>query len=191
MNGPLLSPFAELTGVRVLTRMHRPSAPKVTLDGETFPLFSDYLLELEALDAEVLARGDHGEILFTRRALDKGAVYALFAPIEKTMATVPGAVDSEDALPYWRFYRAMNLRNPDRAAEIDLPTVGLTEHIADDGARILVAVNYEPFPQTARLTLKDGWRAEICASPDNTVSLAGHALTLGRNSGAVISVKKA
>lgn len=191
MNGPLLSPFAELTGVRVLTRMHRPSAPKVTLDGETFPLFSDYLLELEALDAEVLARGDHGEILFTRRALDKGTVYALFAPIEKTMATVPGAVDSEDALPCWRFYRAMNLRNPRRVAEIDLPTVGLTEHVADDGARILVAVNYEPFPQTARLTLKDGWRAEICASPDNTASLAGHALTLGRNSGAVISVKKA
>ena len=191
MNGPLLSPFAELTGVRVLTRMHKASAPTAAMDGETFPLFSDYRLELESLGAEVLARGEHGEILFTRRTLDQGTVYALFAPIEKTMATVPGAVDSEDALPYWRFYRAMNLRNPGRAAEIDLPTVGLTEHVMDDSTRILVAVNYEPFAQTARLSLRDGWRAEICASPDGTASLAGSALTLGRNSGAVIALKKA
>ncbi len=186
MDAAILSPFAELTGVRVLTRAHQPCTLPVTLDRIQFRLDVQHRLQLESVGAEILLRTDEGEILFARNALGQGQVYTLFAPIEKLMATRPGAVDGPDALPCHLFYRALPLRSAAHAATIDLPHAGLTEHIIDEHARCLVIVNYEPSPQSVHLTLADGWRISACLSENDNIQPDGSSLPLPANDGAVI-----
>lgn len=190
LEGPQMSPFAEMTGLRVLYRGHQAHSEKVALDGAEICVDSGYSLVCESVGAEVLARTEKGQIAFAKYALGEGEVYTLLYPIEVTAATVPGVVDSENARPLYKFYEAMNLRSEEKCAKIDLPTVGLTEHVESDGRRYLVAVNGEPFAQRTKLVLKEGWHVTGCESPDGSARMEGDQLELGRNGGAILTIER-
>jgi len=186
----LLSPFDKLTGMRVLTRCTAISADRVEFDGDTFTLDAPRRICMESVGAEVLAKNEKGDPVFSCFALGKGRVYCLNYPIEYQAAARPAVTDGENAQPIERFYKAMGLRSGNRAADISLSTMGLTEHIVSENERILVVINYEPFAQTAQLTLADGWRAASVESIENAASLSGDRLSIPHNTGAVIRITR-
>lgn len=190
MDGALLSPFAEFSGVRVLTRSHQPMRATATVQGVAIAVESDFSLHLQPIGAEVLARTEQEEIILTRNRFEKGCVCSLFVPIEKQAAQRPCLTDGPDARDNYRFYQAMNLRSCRHAASMDVPTVGLTEHPFDERHRALIAVNYEPYEQEAVLSLANGWHITSCFSPDNGVQAVGNTLRFARNTGAVLLIER-
>jgi len=110
-------------------------------------------------------------------------------PIEIITATVPGVVDSDAARPLYRFYKAMNFRSEEKCASVDLPTVGLTEHVESRKKRYLTVINFEPFVQKAFVSLKDGWHVTGCVSPDGAAQVEGKTIEIAHNSGAVLTIE--
>lgn len=190
LDGAMVSPFAELTGLRVLTRAHAPSTRTLEIGGEKLSLQSDFTIRTESVGAQILMHADDGNPVLSKFQMGKGCVYTLLSPIEKTMAVLPGMTDSETAQPLYRFYQVMNLRSGEKCAAVDLPTVGLTEHVVDDDTRLIIAINYEPFPQSVSLTLKNGWHATDCISEDDSAKLQNGRLSLSHNSGAVLTLSR-
>ncbi len=183
----LISPFEQVTGLRVLTHSRALSTDTVSYAGHAFPLSSKYRLITESVGAEVLARSDKGDPAFTVHQLGKGKVYCLLYPVETVSGAEPGVTDGENAHPLEAFYRP--LRSDAYCADTDCPTVGLTEHWSDDHRRILVLFNYEPYPQKSQLILKPGWRADKVTAMDGC-ALSDCELSFAKNSGMVIEVVK-
>lgn len=186
----LLSPFDKLTGMRVITRCHALSADMVEFGGDTFTLDSPIRICTESVGADVLAKNDKGDGVFSRFSLGKGTVYCLNYPIEYQMGVRPAVTDGENAQPLEKLYRAMGLRSDGRVADISLPTIGLTEHVISESERMLVVINYEPYAQTGRITLGDGWRITGIDSIENAASLDGSDITIAKNTGATVHITR-
>lgn len=190
MDGPLMSPFTSMTGLRVLYRDHRPRTDTVTINGTEVPLECERSMTCETTDAEVIARTADGRIAFARCRRGAGEVYTLLYPIEKLAATVPGVVDGEGARNMQLFYRALGLRSPEKCACVDSPTVGITEHIIDDSRRVLILVNYEPDDACVTLELKDGFRIKALEYVDGVSRDPGEKIFIPHNSGLAVMLER-
>ena len=190
MDGPQLSPFSAFSGVRVLSRRRSCAAEMAELDGKTVPLSRKYILEIENLRADILARTVDGEIAFSRCAFGQGEVYILPFPIEKTMSTQPGIVDAVDTYPLYTFYRMLRITSEVRAAQCDHPTIGLTEHVFSEDEHALVMINYEPYAQRIPLRLHDAWRITNGFAEDATAYQKSAEVELPANNGIVFLLEK-
>lgn len=193
LDDALLSPFTELTGMRVLTRQRAVAPAAVSFDGAAFELVAPFLLTMESAGARVLARDADGRPVFSACELGAGRVFLLNYPIERLAATAPGIVDSPAAQPLYKFYRALGIRSRARCADCNLPTVGLTEHPLAAGGRVLIAVNYEPCEQRPFIALEAGRDLRSVASIADRAAAerreGGALLTLPGNSAAVLRVE--
>lgn len=156
LNDALLSPFAELTGLQVCTRARRSKADLVTLGDTRFSLTSPVKHTFRSVGARVLATAEDGNPAMTEFSLGKGRVIFCAYPIELLAATVPGVISGAEAVAYYRFYQAMDLRNKEKIATVTLPELGLTEHILDEHHRLLLLLNHTPRPVSDTVTLKTG-----------------------------------
>lgn len=156
LNDALLSPFAELTGVKVKTRGRRQSADVVTLNGTTFSLRSPIKHIFQTVGARVLAQAQDGNPALTEFRLGQGRVIFCAYPIELDAATLPGVVSGENAVPYYRFYEAMGLGSSRKLATVESPELGLTEHILDENHRLVLVLNHTPRQITDVVKLKHG-----------------------------------
>ena len=158
LNGALLSPFSEFSGLRVLTRAHHPQRTTICFNETEIEVSRNYRLQTESIGAEVLARTCDGEIAFVRNKYGAGTVYTLLFPIEKSMATEPGVVDRPDIFGAFRFYQAMNLSSAERILRVENPMLGVTEHICSKEKHIAIIVNYTSSRQQIPLLAETGWR---------------------------------
>jgi hypothetical protein len=184
----LLSPFDKVTGMRVDTRCRALDADKLTIGDAEFTIKAPYRIRSTGVGAVELAYNDKGDPVFSEYTLGKGKVYCLYYPIEYIAATEPGVTDGECNQPFEKIYRAMQLRSCMRCAEIDVPTVGLTEHIVSENERILVAVNYEPDDGECMLSLAEGWKIADISSIDDKACIECNKLRIPKNTGAVIRI---
>jgi hypothetical protein len=159
----MLSPLTEPFGFEVLTRSRRNRAAWVNLDGlpgqPAFELQGPFRLQLQPTQAQVLGREADGNPVFTRTRYGKGTIYFLSLPLEKMLATTPGAFDDLQAAPYWQIYQ--HLAQPalgGRVAAKDHPQVGISEHPLDEQRRAVVLINYSPEPLQVGLVLAAGWQ---------------------------------
>jgi len=156
MDGALMSPFEEITGVRVLTRARRTGPGAMNFNGLRLPFSSTYQLAAKAVTAEVLAAEDGGNPIFTRAPYGKGYVYFLGFPLESMLAWTAGAFEGGGAQPYYMIYQALS-HAAAKAIRVDAANVGLTEHIVSTREKIAVLINYSPDTADTPLTLSEGW----------------------------------
>ncbi len=155
INNALLSPFETLTGLRVATRSRRVKEDIVNVDGTDFRFWTDFKLKFENAGAEVLLRSNDGNPALTRFRLGDGEVYFCAFPIETEASCRTGVVSGEYAVPYWKFYEKLNLRNPEKTAKSSSPYLGVTEHPNGD-SRLILIENYTPEERNAKITLTSG-----------------------------------
>ena len=187
----LLSPFEEYTGVRSEYLVSVPRADAVVMDGERVTLSGPTTMKLEMAGAEVLLSTENGEPALVKHKLGKGTVYYLNYPIEKTAGASSGI--SETAT--YKIYEKLDVRNPLRiAAKTDSHT-GLTEHLIDDGRRLLVLINYEAKEKELTVSLADGYKVDTFLPLEDSALLSEKngvlTVRMARNSAASIIVKKA
>lgn len=169
IDSALLSPFDGITGLEVQTR-RVPSGPDmVLLNGEhsRISMMPGFKLRIRNRNAKVLAEDQFGDPVFAVNAYGKGEIYTLAYPIEKNAAVTPGILSGPDADPLYRFYAAMDLRSPEKAVQGGDPFVCMTEHIRDDGSRLLVLINCTPETRRASYRMGGTWHYKDFVGPDN------------------------
>ena len=97
--------------------------------------------------------------MFLRHCLGAGEIYLLLVPMERVLASTPGAFHGREALPCHRIYRRM--AEPllsGRIVRSDEPVLSLTEHMLSGDRAVVVAVNNQPEALETRLKIASGWR---------------------------------
>ena len=190
INNALLSPFETLTGLRVVTRSRRVKEDIVNVDGTDFRFWTDFKLKFENAGAEVLLRSNDGNPALTRFRLGDGEVYFCAFPIETEASCRTGVVSGEYAVPYWKFYEKLNLRNPEKTAKSSSPYVCVTEHPNGD-SRLILIENYTPEERSAKITLtSEKFERFINVSGGSCKECdGGFEVTLPGNSGIVAVVR--
>lgn len=196
MDGGMMSEFCATTGFELVTKSRSIRRHTTEFDGVKIGLETNYDMFMNAKTAKVLAVNEEGNPVFGVNDYGKGKVYFVSCCLESYAVATPGFTDGENAEDYYRIYKAMHLRNPQKIATADIHTVGLTEHIIDESSRYLLLINYEPYAQTVKITLDDtAYAAEWIKSVYNNVKMKSvgtgvFEIELPANTGAAIKVCK-
>jgi len=192
INDTLLSPFEEITGIRVKTRAVRQQNDLVTLDGKTFSLSSPNKYVFENIAANVLAETTDGNPALTEYPYGKGRICFCAYPIELHAACDTGVVSGENAMDYYRFYEKLGLRSAAKVASRTCPYLGLTEHIVSQEERLLLLLNHTPREITDTVSLKGYCLSQVqCLTEGKAEETAsGFQVTLPGNTGMVVSLRK-
>ena len=175
-------------------------AVKFELDGKEMSVNPPYRHVLESVGAEVLIKDQYGNPFFTVNTYGKGKVYLINAPIETIASMSPGAIVDGKQIPYilrhdlYKLYKLLGIKNKDKIASNENPSIGVTEHIVADDERIINVLNHCPYEQTAQITLEGGFKYDsiISASLESTATAmdGGVTITLPANTGAAVVVKR-
>ena len=128
---------------------------------------------LIARECEVLGKTSAGEPAFTRFSYGKGTVLVCHAPIDRQTIARTDALTGQRLQPYYLvFSEAMKIAGVRRVAEKgDCPWVGITEHPAQDGSTIVMAINFEPRAMACPVRLNGRlartWRGDVKADVIN------------------------
>lgn len=179
----------EVFGVRIDSRYERPHKSEMILDGGLpLPFDSEFVYEIEATSARVLARDKKGDPVLFENNYGKGKTYLCTLPLEKHASERPGVFFEEDAPRYDTVYRtvAEGIRSH-KISRLDARRICRTEHPVNENERYIFVINYARHEQHAVLHIDEGWQVEaICGSGyrDGTVTLRG-------NDGILLKAKRA
>jgi len=132
----MISSFKDITGLEVQTKEQRSSSVQMRGgDGFnlTIPISGVYIplkYELKPLDAEVLAREDDGNPLFTCHAYGKGKVFFLGTAMEAGLANSAGVFEDKNN-PFSSIYRTFGAAVIGRRLvrkDAELTHLSLSEH---------------------------------------------------------------
>lgn len=153
-NDALLSDMMKMTGLRTIGR-HSSRVPSVfRLSDDEFTIESSTCFLLESGSAEIIASDDGGPV-FSVAKFGKGKVYFLARPLELFLAEQNEAF-LENSSPYWKIYaRLLEDLKPQRHVTKTSPSLGITEHLGNDGTLTVVLVNYQPSTLCATLRFSD------------------------------------
>lgn len=190
LGGCFLSPFAEAVGAVIAGRRDRRAAEHAHLaDGTLLPVTLGIERFLDPLPGtEVLARGDTGVVLATRRRLGRGRIDCWAFPLEAQLTATRGGCD--DGAPPWHAVYALwcdPLATGRAVAREASPWLALTEHDLDERTRLVVAVNHGRHAVEARLRLAPGWR---CTEALRGPALTGGVLRVPAHDAAVIRLER-
>lgn len=193
MGNGMITPFREYFGL--VPQIHyNPTKPdKVALDGAEFCFMEKFKVDYaEPSDGsvKVIARDDEGRPVMSEYKNGDGTVYFLAYPIENIAGNVPGVVSGKSARPYFKFYETMTkLVNPEKVVRKSSPYVAVTEHIADEKTRIVVAVNCVPRETEVELSFGNYSLSEIIKNQGADISADGKRITMKPNSAVVLEIK--
>ena len=165
INSGLLDGVEALTGLMPETRQRGRAPGDITLTGipglDAIPNHGAFKVVFRPTRATVYGTEPDGNPALTVAPYGKGRVIFLAVPMELTLAQTPGVFHQDAMPPCWRLYQWMAEQIPQRrAAWKTLASVGLTEHLLDDGRRVEVAINYSPGHLREQLTLAAGWKLD-------------------------------
>jgi hypothetical protein len=195
-NEGMVNPFGEVFGLEVEGRGHRaqPALIHLATTSSAQPLVvpAPVRLRLNPINAEVLAREDDGNPVFTRARYGQGWAYFLGVPLELALTNLPGAFDDPAGQPYWQIYALIDRATTNRVVRKLHPLVGVTEHEHGQGRRTVVLINYSPKQVVCGLEIASGWQpANAIRGETPTQGQDGTTCTIPANDAIVFEVSKA
>lgn len=159
-----LSPFLEPVGIEVVTSENRSNKVSfVSGDGaiKPFSMNSGRKLNIVTKGAQVLARENDGNPIFTVNTYGKGKIYFLGFPMEMNLTREPGSF-TENPAECWKIYQTIAKEGieKNRVVTKNDPFVGITEHDLTTDKKVVVLVNYSPVDREVSLIIKKGWTIE-------------------------------
>ncbi|MBR4296056.1 MAG: beta-mannanase, partial [Clostridia bacterium] len=140
----IIDGFENLTGNCVDINTQSGNSYNVDLpSGGSVKLQATSDILLHSTTSKVICCDENGTPAFTVNSYGKGKVYYCNYPIEKIAGTKPGVISGKDAMPLYRFYEAMNIRNDAKCATSDNQYLGITEHPLSCDKQLLVLINYD------------------------------------------------
>ncbi len=151
-NGVLRN-FSTQFGVHINTRQNHIGKKKITFnDGVSLNLGAPYEYNLTVTDGEAVAVDESGNPAFVSAEYGKGRVFWLPMPLESWLYDIPGVYHTDGCEEYSRIYKEFaKFVNFEKVAYLQSQTISMTEHIMEDGKRLLVLINCCPKVQTAEI----------------------------------------
>ena len=165
-----------MTGLEVDYGANAPIDRTFALDGTPVTCHDDFTMKVMARECEVLARNeDDGEPVLTHFKYGKGHVVVVNSPVDREAISRNDCFTGENIAPFYRLFRtaAQIAGIKTKVVKGDCPYVCFTEHPAEDGRTIVMAINFEPraieCPVSITGRLGTVWRGTVT---DTAVSLA-------------------
>ena len=176
-SGGALEPFEDVFGVKVLRRYTDNNTLDVTLNGENFTAAPGIRLELQAVNAEIIACDSRNMPFMTCNKCGKGKAIFMAASPEAFMAKTPG-VFADGAEKWYKFYKfAAQAAAVERSVYSPDPQITLTEHVYSEKKIIIIAVNNTPEVRKFEPQIAAGYNVEY---------LYGTAGSIPANSGVIL-----
>lgn len=122
--------------------------------------------QLESVGAEVLARNEEGNIVFSKHNYGKGVVYFLNMPLETNLVNKACVFDDTD---YYKFYKMVSEDIVREKVLVSNNTqLYATIHPYNDGY-LAVAMNYSNVLQKCDWVLKEGYEIEVIHGSTNEI----------------------
>lgn len=125
-----------------------------------------------------------------KNSFGHGDVFLLTAPVEGSLASVPGAFDEPTARPHWRLYREIFASAlSGRALRKFNPWFGVTEHRVDDGGLIAVVINHATQEAADTIAVAPGYSLSALIGRADFVSDNHYNLRIPGNGYAVLQLR--
>ena len=134
----------------------------VDFDGDVLPVRygKEYLMRADT--AEVLARDDDGNVVFSRNKYGKGYIYYLAFPMERMLAESEDYLRDSEKYPYYKIYaKCAEETITNKFAKSPIADVGVTTHWLNDKECVVVAINYSGKDVDPRLDIKEHSKCEL------------------------------
>ena len=131
---------------------------------------------VESIGAEVLARNEEGNIVFSKFAYGKGYVYFLNMPLEINMDKTYGSYADTDAYKIYEIVAKGIIE--EKPIISNNPNVGITLHKKDKNSYVVVAVNYSENDIENPFVLQNGYKFESSFTENKIKSCDGLIFTV-------------
>ncbi len=169
-DGGVLTEFERITGLRSNGYRHSLGAHTASFSFGEITYRSRKEMLLESIGAEVLARNEEGNVVFSRNSLGKGSVYCLNFGLEANAWAMPEGMNPEVTQPWYKIYELFGRVLRKRyLVQTDCPFIGITQSKLEDGAYIVTAINYSDVPRKLHAAIKDGYSPEVLYGDPDTI----------------------
>lgn len=177
-------------GVKIKTRSRINGTKTVDFgDGDKFGVGAIAEYKLIPDGAEVLAKDENGDPIYVSASYGKGKVFWLPCQLEAWLFDKSGAYHKETSAHYSRVYKEFaKYVISDKCAEIESKFIGMTEHILDNGKRLLVCINYSPDKQSGKIALSKGYNKLSIYHGNGT--LCENEITIAANQPLILEASK-
>lgn len=184
-NDAFMTHFRELTGLEVLTRSQRHDCCRFRCANHVYEIETGVRWRLKAHGAEVLAKEEDGNPVFSVSGFGRGRVYFLALPLETLLAQRAEVFLPEKCQPWVSLYSIVASEVlSTRALRKGSPWVGMTEHPVGEHTRIAVLINLHSECVDTELTIDPKFGTiDVLLGPkpiDNRLTLDSNAVTILR-----------
>ena len=135
---------------------------QVDFGGYTLPIRYEKEFIMSATTAEVLAKDDDGNVVFSRNKLGEGYIYYLAFPMERMIFHSEVIMRDVEKYPFYKIYaKCAEKVIADKFAKSPIPDVGVTTHWFNDRECVVVALNYSGNPVDPKLDIKPHAKCEV------------------------------
>ncbi len=153
----ILSGFNDITGVTVNDSETKPVCGSFNLNGNCVNYARQRNYIISADGAEIIAKDDEGNPIFTKYKYGKGIVYYLNFPLEKNLIDVCDGFEKTQHEVYNEIFREAKDKYP---IICNNKFIGLTRHIANDTEWIAM-INYSPVVQITDAEIKKDYEYKL------------------------------
>ena len=134
----------------------------VNFDGVRLPIRYEKEFLMRAEGAEVLAKDDNGNVVFSRNKLGEGYIYYLAFPMERMLSREESILRDAEKYPYYKIYEkcAEHILS-EKFAKSAVADVGVTTHWFNDRECVVVAMNYSGKDVDPMLEIKAHTKCEV------------------------------
>lgn len=134
----------------------------VDFDGDVLPIRYEKEYIMRANTAEVLAKDDNGNVVFSRNKYGKGYIYYLAFPMERMLAESEDYLRDAEKYPYYKIYaKCAEDTIANKFAKSPVPDVGVTAHWLNDKECIVIVINYSGKDVDPKLDIKAHSKCDI------------------------------
>lgn len=120
----------------------------------------EYLMR--QLTAEVLAKDDNGNVVFSRNKVGEGYFYYLGFPMERMIFNSETYMSDAEKYPFYKIYaKCAEKVIADKFAKSPVPDVGVTVHKFSEKEYVVIAINYSGKDVDPKLDIKPYTKCEV------------------------------
>lgn len=166
-----MTDFEPTFGLTSFGRGANPKQRAVDFFGDALDIRQEREFLLQPTTAEVLARDEKGNVIFSRNKYGEGYFYLLNFPMERFLRDSSGILNAGKEKPYYRIYQKV-------AEEIlankifvsNEPDIGVTLHPINDKEYYAVAINYMNETRKCDFKVAEGFEVEVLYGSADEIS---------------------
>ena len=134
----------------------------VDFDGVKLPICYEKEFVMYADTAEVLAKDENGNVVFSRNKYGDGYIYYLGFPMERFVGNGEEYLREAEKYPYYKIYaKCAEKVIENKFAKSPVPDVGVTTHWFNDKECVVIAINYSGRDIAPNLDIKPHSKCEV------------------------------